>query len=289
MLYHYTSLAGLIGIITNKCIWASHCEFLNDSNEFMHALTFAKGYSGNIFMQDDYLAGFGWVVRDSLEKMQKHDVFVSSFSEKPDLLSQWRGYCPQGSGICIGFDEEKIIRFCKKHGYKLEKCTYDTKEQETVIFSYLMECMDKFPKPQLTRAEFDALDARGQVEQELEYRALVESGMHKEQADTAVAEFCERINHSAPLMKDYGFYEESEWRIICINPSAQNEFRHSSSHVIPFIRLPLLDEFIDSIKEIIIGPNPEKYRCKSSIEHLIKSNGLRDIDIKFSKLPFNSW
>lgn len=289
MLYHYTSLAGLIGVINYKCIWASHCEFLNDSNEFVNVLSFAKEYSSNIFMEDDYLAVFGWVVRDSLEKMQKHNVFVSSFSEKPDLLSQWRGYCPQGSGICIGFDEEKIGQFCEKYGYKLEKCIYDTNIQETKIFNYLNECLDKFPKPQFIRADYDALDAKGQVEQELLYRALIETGAHKEQADTALTEFCEKINETAPLMKDYGFHEEAEWRIICRNPSVKNEFRHSNSHIIPYITLPLIDEFSDSIKEIIIGPNPEKYRCKNSIEHLLNSNGLSDVELKLSKIPFNSW
>ncbi|PTQ65047.1 Protein of unknown function (DUF2971) [Nitrosomonas oligotropha] len=289
MLYHYTSLAGLIGVINNKSIWASHCEFLNDSNEFSHALSFAKGYSSNIFMEDDYLAVFGWVVRDSLEKMQKHDVFVCSFSEKPDLLSQWRGYCPQGSGICIGFDEDKIRQFCDKYGFKLEKCIYDIKAQETKILSYLNECLEKFPKPELTRAEYDALDTSGRCEHELRYRVLVETGTNKELAYGATSVFCENINDIAFLMKDYGFHEESEWRIICSNPSNKKEFRHSNSHIIPYITLPLIEEFKDSIKEIIIGPNPEKHRCKKSIEHLVESNGLESIEIKLSKIPFNSW
>lgn len=289
MLYHYTSLTGLIGVVSNKSIWASHCEFLNDSSEFHHALSFAKSYSGNIFMEDDYIAAFGWVVRDSLEKMKKHDVFVSSFSEKPDLLSQWRGYCPQGSGICIGFDEGKIRAFCENHGYKLEKCIYDTSAQEKRIFKYLNECLEKCPKPQLTRDEYDALGSKGQVEQELGYRALLQTGEHKKLADIALSEFCEKINETAPLMKDFGFHEEAEWRIISRNPSVKNEFRSSNSHIIPYIVLPILEEFKDCIKEVIIGPNPEKYRCKSSIEHLLKSNGFNNVDLKVSTIPFNSW
>ena len=33
MLYHYTSLEGLLGVINSKSIWASHCKYLNDSLE----------------------------------------------------------------------------------------------------------------------------------------------------------------------------------------------------------------------------------------------------------------
>lgn len=38
-LYHYTSLTGMIGIITSKAIWATDCSFLNDRSEFDYART----------------------------------------------------------------------------------------------------------------------------------------------------------------------------------------------------------------------------------------------------------
>lgn len=289
MLYHYTSLAGLIGIINSKCIWASHCEFLNDSNEFTHALNSAKSYSSDIFMDGDYISAFGWVVIDSLDKMQKHDVFVTSFSEKPDLLSQWRGYCPQGAGVCIGFDKEKIRKFCEKHGYKFEKCIYDGCVQKSQIYKYLNECLGKFPKPKLSEADYDALDTKDQVDHEIGYRALIESEAHKEAADIALSDFVGKINEIAPLMKDTGFHEEAEWRIISRNPPVKNEFRHSKSHITPYIKLPILEEFRDSIKEIIIGPNPEKLRCENSVERLLRVSGFADVELKLSTIPFSSW
>lgn len=36
-LYHYTSPAGLIGIVETKRLWASSIQHLNDSTEFKHA------------------------------------------------------------------------------------------------------------------------------------------------------------------------------------------------------------------------------------------------------------
>ena len=103
----------MIGIINSKSIWASHSEYLNDSSEYRHALDFAKGYAGKIHMEDDYLSGFAWVLNKALRNMQDSHIYVSSFSEVPDLLSQWRGYCPKGEGVCIGFKQEILEQFSK--------------------------------------------------------------------------------------------------------------------------------------------------------------------------------
>lgn len=34
-LYHYTTQQGLLGILENKCIWATHYKFLNDYSEII--------------------------------------------------------------------------------------------------------------------------------------------------------------------------------------------------------------------------------------------------------------
>ena len=42
ILYHYTSQAGLIGMLHTKTIWASKIHYLNDSKEFALALKLAR-------------------------------------------------------------------------------------------------------------------------------------------------------------------------------------------------------------------------------------------------------
>jgi len=37
-LYHYTTQSGFMGIVSNKEIWATHTQYLNDSKEFLHAV-----------------------------------------------------------------------------------------------------------------------------------------------------------------------------------------------------------------------------------------------------------
>ncbi len=37
VLYHYTTQSGILGILSNKEIWASKIYYLNDSKEYEHA------------------------------------------------------------------------------------------------------------------------------------------------------------------------------------------------------------------------------------------------------------
>jgi hypothetical protein len=37
-LYHYTTQEGLLGIVKNREIWATHTQYLNDRLEYKHAL-----------------------------------------------------------------------------------------------------------------------------------------------------------------------------------------------------------------------------------------------------------
>lgn len=289
MLYHYTSLQGLIGMLTGKSIWASHCEFLNDSSEFTQALDFAKSYSSRFFMEDDYLGAFGWSLRDALEKMNRHDVFISSFSEVPDLLSQWRGYCPEGAGVCIGLDTQKINDYCTTNNIKLEKCLYDHSEQKKLISDLISHCLDFFPKATITRSDYEILSPEEQVNHELTYKEYVTDGKGSPQAVLSLNKFIESINGCAPLFKNKGFQEESEWRIIARNPTSNIHYRQARSHVVPYLSLPIMAGENKIIKEIIIGPNPDPYRCAASVGRLIQSTGFLDVGIRLSVIPFNSW
>lgn len=79
ILYHYTSIEKLFGILNGDSMWASHSRFSNDASE------------GEALGQQ-------WI-----EETQYYgDNFVLCFCNQDDILSQWRGYCPNG-GASIGF------------------------------------------------------------------------------------------------------------------------------------------------------------------------------------------
>nr|WP_321239384.1 DUF2971 domain-containing protein [uncultured Tolumonas sp.] len=289
ILYHYTGLDGLIGILTGKSIWASHCEYLNDSSEFIHALNFARGISSNIFMDDDYLESFGWLLSDAVHKIDKTNVYVASFSEKADLLSQWRGYCPSGAGVSIGFNKELLDKYCNQHGLRLEKCIYDINTQTSMIHELTNNCYMNFPTPIISREEFNSFSAEQQCEFEYAERLRVTEGDGKAQAEIALTQLCENLNEAAPLIKHSGFHEESEWRIISTESPHKVSFRSSKSHLIPYISLSIIQEYPNILECIYVGPNPSSIRCEKSIEQILINEGYNQVEIKQSHIPFNSW
>lgn len=83
LLFHYTSFEKLFSILDNDSFWASRSRFSNDSTE-------------------DKLLGENW-----LKKEQYYgDNYILCFCKEDDVLSQWRGYCPQG-GATIGLQFPK--------------------------------------------------------------------------------------------------------------------------------------------------------------------------------------
>lgn len=77
-LYHYTSFEKLFNILSGDSFWASRSRFSNDSTE-------DKILGEELIKKEQYYA----------------DNYIVCFCKEKDILSQWRGYCPQG-GAAIG-------------------------------------------------------------------------------------------------------------------------------------------------------------------------------------------
>ena len=289
-LYHYTSLNGVLGILHSRAIWASHVSYLNDASEFLHGVSFAREIAGNIFMADDYLAAFGWAVRHALEAVSAVDLYTASFSEKADLLSQWRGYCPAGAGLCLGFDSDLLRDYCLERGYRLEKCIYTHDEQIRQVRTLVSECLEEFPSRDLSRQDYEKLTSKERVDTDLAYQDRTTRGSDSTQANAATERLCANIEKLTPLFKHEGFHEEAEWRIVANEPREKIKFRASSSYLVPYIELPVVSHGSGSVlREVIIGPNPNHDRCAKSIEMLLAAGGLSEVEVKSSSIPFNSW
>lgn len=107
LIYHYTSLAGFLGIIGSKHIRASNYNYLNDSNELLHGFDKLREAikDENIKKENSHEIK---IISKYLESaFSTLDLYSCSFSQKGDLLSQWRAYS-DNDGISIGFDRSII-------------------------------------------------------------------------------------------------------------------------------------------------------------------------------------
>ncbi len=287
ILYHYTSQHGLLGILSSKAVWATNTHFLNDPTEFVHALSFARAMANHTY-QHDYWEHFGYALYRSVSQMRGEDLYVSSFSEKPDLLSQWRGYCPGGSGYCIGFDQAVMEQYCIEQGIRLEKCLYKHDDQIGAVEVIISAARDAFPPIPLTEEEFDSLPVEKQVETMFEHRKQLDAEL-KPEADRVLGKACELLSELAPLFKHEGFHEEAEWRIIVNGPTQEVCFRPGPSYVIPFIALDLLKAKPNALKSVIVGPNPNQQRAVKAAEILVEQYGYSSDIVTSSAIPFNNW
>ena len=99
ILYHYTNMKGLHGIVDSGMLWATHIAYMNDFSEYLHAVLVAGRTSGELKNSETQPAKAKFYT--SLERllhpnqMSMEDyppIFVSCFSKAEDNLSQWRAY-----------------------------------------------------------------------------------------------------------------------------------------------------------------------------------------------------
>lgn len=124
-LYHYTTMSGLKGIVESGSIHATNIRFLNDSQEFDFGLDYLKKaiLSNEIdslveiipLTEDMSLLDHLILLRINYilscfrdDPSRSSEYFVTSFSRKPDVLSQWRAYGKEKVGYSIKFDSASL-------------------------------------------------------------------------------------------------------------------------------------------------------------------------------------
>jgi hypothetical protein len=263
-LFHYTSAAGLLGIIQSKTIWSTNIRYLNDTKEYGLALETTQAVLEHRMKRArrDFERALIKVMIEGLEPAEGVDIFVSSFSQQGDQLSQWRGYCPSGGGYSIGFKTDLLIK--STEGNKLQflaSCVYDEIKQSELIEEVIAE-VARFGY------QFDS--------------------EHPDQQDRLFREAFKLFERLVPLLgpviKHRTFDEESEWRLISpaesLGPMTP-ELRPGRSMLVPYIehRLASDDERLD-LAEIIVGPTPHPELAKKSV---FVGN------ISESEIPYRDW
>ena len=108
--------------------WATEIRFLNDAKEIVQTLDiFLSQIRAKLDSTDETEREFlrqleAWL-RHRL--VDGHLIFVASFSEQGNLLSQWRAYSPLGKGVSLGFDPQCLDTMAQQQDYKIGKCVYD--------------------------------------------------------------------------------------------------------------------------------------------------------------------
>jgi hypothetical protein len=274
-LYHYTTQAGLLGIVRDKKIWASHTQYLNDAREFHHAISLVEEQLAEMNRPGSYEdreRGLLDEMKQELKGIEGINVCVCSFSEDGDVLSQWRAYGDRASGFALGFSGAFLRSVSKGLGFYLVKVEYDESRQRRLVRTLIEDVLEENIR-QLERSENgDDLDLA-----------------RRRPAGNLVT----YLNRYAPILKHYSFSDEKEWRIISsplFSPREGFGYRAGVSMLIPYFQIPLsATDQPFQLEEVVVGPTPHPEQSKSAVIGLLAQDDYLEINVRNSAAPYRSW
>jgi len=272
LLYHYTSVDGLRGIITNRVLWATSIHHLNDTQELLHALHLASQavQAYRPASLTTLQVNLGMQMLEYIEKLKSLKLFIASFSEEGDLLSQWRAYCPREGGYSLGLSAPVVLSLAERNGFSLYPCIYDREEQRDLI--------------QFIVGSYLGLLQGITVSANRATKGLVES---------AAFNFVGALVRVAPLLKHPTFFEEREWRLVATTPPVGNSVksRRVGNSVLPYREIRLAGAGSDSgtvIGKVVVGPARKLQASVDAIRKVLHAEGMFECEVVASASPFRA-
>ncbi|CAN5915839.1 DUF2971 domain-containing protein [soil metagenome] len=277
-----------MGIVQNKHLWFTHILYMNDSSEYTYALDLIdKELKEEYEIKIDTL-GYRTHISSFFEEVP----FTFSLSEEKDLLSQWRGYCPNGR-FSVSFNGEnsgedlQLNKMMKRYELYIGKCVYEEAEQKKFIRKYIVEmepeeCKQRFkemePQPGLNPEDISKWEATSSKAR----------GAKAAEKYLFIHKMMDRIIKYAPLFKHPSFREEREWRIVSTR-SNNRKLRQGKSFLVPYLDLLLcdVDEHV-KIEEVVVGPTPHAELARNSCTMLLKQFKAETKTTE-SEIPYRNW
>lgn len=277
-LWHYTTGAGLQGILESGTIYATQVACLNDSTEIRYAsslfrkalISLLPKYAGDALVE----SGLQEYVK-LIEEEPNHPnhapslFFVSCFSEVEDDLSQWRSYSDGENGYAIGLS---AARMWVDGNSLLVRVNYDAKLHEQVAASAAEKTVEFF-----------------------------QDGLKKNRAATPEEwkkEFFQvwdpRISRLAPMVKDPAFAAEKECRVVHeLQVGELKNMRFVQKTTLMSRHLPLSfpnggEAWVPRlpIVKVLVGPCRHKEITRISVDTLLRKMGYGTGLVFSSKSPF---
>jgi hypothetical protein len=266
LLYHYTDMNGLIGIVEKHDLWLTNSRYSNDAEEMTHGLTVAKKVIDDAITTGahdlSYLQPLSTAVR------QSEGVYMCCFCEKDNLLSQWRGYGANGTGVSLQFAPKEFADIAgpdNPHG--------------------LLRFWKVFYQPQ-TQADI--------IAQAVTYYSPGNPVNAGQSAAPLARKAADAIRFFIPTFKNSDFEEENEWRLL-FTPAPgipiKPRFRVSRNMFIPFYSLrDLIGNALSHLplRQLRVGPSVHKQLNSESTKAFLERNGYADVIVTVSNTPYRA-
>ncbi|MBO9441161.1 DUF2971 domain-containing protein [Phaeobacter italicus] len=292
LLYHYCSTQTGLAILQSRMFRLSALSAANDSME--------GRLLGRVFGELLCAAGVAPDVVDVASVIvegypNSTEGFAFCLSERGDILSQWRAYGLDGTGVSIGFSSEFLERDFGQVNFgaqffELKQICYGDDQLRRTLQPFADEVAERFARhgnfvrlnDGVTR-EY-ALSALDDRERELE-------GLFKGNSDNAADLLSQLLETLVPLhfkiydTKPSSFEEEREWRLVRYRHRValpEVEYFANQYSIKPYISCLIADPAREAIREVVLGP---KHTSKPDwVRAFLASVGLSHVAVKRSEI-----
>lgn len=265
--YHYTGANGLIGLIKEKKVWATHSEYLNDPLEGKFGLKIITSVLHDFIKKEknNEIKSMLAALHSNFKKRAaegKVNLYISSFCECENDLVQWKMYGQNGWGYSIGFnvDQSGI------DPEKLLPVIYEKNEQRFFVEELISFTINELGKKEIKPGDLSS-------------------------AYDCLASYLKKM---IAIMKQKEYSHEKEWRYVYDfatgSSTPELKFREGKNQtIIPYLSLPISGdsskENVDAISKIVLGPQREDE--SESIKTLLRANGVfKEIPVSLSSMRY---
>ena len=279
LICHYTDLGALSSVVSTHDLWLANSQYSNDEDESRHGYKLARSVVGAYLqeaeqasLRDKLMVEYAQVLSSLVETPPSGGFYICCFCEEDNLLSQWRSYGANGTGVSLGFDPMEFVAITgpdlpPEFGLmRLWKVFYDINQQKDIVLGALEFVWER-------RGTQDA--------QQLATRAA------------------DAIQFFIPTFKNADFREEKERRLIFTPGPAcpvKPRYRVGRGMLIPYYSVRSLAEAAGRgtpndpwklpLRSIMVGPSAQKVLNMESTTMLLKQNGYDHVEVKASETPY---
>jgi hypothetical protein len=243
IMYHYCTLDSFLSIVKYKTIRMSDINTMNDFSEYHWA--YEKFIETINIEYEKYEREFFDYVDERFSSIQLHILpLICCFSTSGDVLSQWRAYTGDSSGVAIGFDSSAL----KKLSVAVRKVDYN-KENQIRYFKEILKAFYLLWKTKKTKREEKELNQMINIES-VDVCAFKNTAFSEESEVRLIrATIVDLTNGVMKLSDSVGSGADR------VSRKVQNiNYRARDGGLIAYIDLPFSGLGRKVIKEVVLGP-----------------------------------
>ncbi|MEA5457312.1 hypothetical protein SPF06_21555 [Sinomonas sp. JGH33] len=303
--WHYTTAAGLAGLVGGKVLWASAMAFMNDSQE-MHTgkAVFDKLLETHAGEVDPHIReNFSYMVQAALRN-DRYRTFIACASRLPDSLTMWRNYTSE-VGFAVALDgtkpllmrrqrriTEKMIGAVGYHGEESRQLVRELAANGSADFAWTPAVYDPAEQYKSAYAALRGIEATALARAE-------SREMDRHELD-AIADAAKVL----PTFKNPAFRDEAEMRIVCgtgIHVDLMHlKHRPGRYGMIPYVELGIPEDRSQGLEDepepmadlpitgVVVGPTPYPEEARVGVLELLRSHGHETVPVIESRIPFRS-